>query len=145
MPKSNSTTLVEELLKTIERVGIRKTIERLKETTHQLNSVQVLQEFIINKGCYNFAISKHLLLNGRKNLNNRTNALGVCCLLISRYCKIPQTEIAKIVRKDNSNVNKYIKKFGNLDPNFKEDLKIINIIEIMDAEITDFSNELNIK
>ena len=144
MPKSNSTTLVEELLKTIERVGIKKTIERLKDTTHHLNNMEVLQEFIISKSCQHFLISKNMFLTGRRNTHNRTNAIGVSCLLLSRHCKIPQTQIAKIIRKDNSNVNKYIKKFDNLDPKFKEDLKIIKIIEVIDNEITDFTNELNI-
>ena len=47
MPKANSTALIEELLRTIDRVGIKNTIQRLKDTQSPLNHTAVLQEFII--------------------------------------------------------------------------------------------------
>jgi hypothetical protein len=144
MPKSNSTELIEELLKTIDRVGLKKTIQRLKETTNQLNEVEVLQEFIIEKTCNTFHITRQTLLTGRQNTPNRTKAIGVCCVLLSNHCKIPQTKIASVMRKDTSNINKYIKKYQNLDPNFKLDLEIINIIDNLNTEINEFNIDLNI-
>ena len=142
MPKANSTTLIEELLKTIDRVGIKTTIERLRDTESPLNQSAVLQEFIISKTCSYFNIGKHTLLTGRKNAENRTNAIGVACIMLSNHCRLTQTDIAKIIRKDNSNVNKYIKKYERLDPNFKKDLDVIEIMNNLNNEITDFNNKL---
>jgi hypothetical protein len=139
MPKSNSTELIEELLKTIDRVGLKKTIQGLKDTTNPLNEVEVLQEYIISKTCTEFQITRNTLLTGRKNVENRTNAIGVVCLMLKDHCKFTQTDIAKIIRKDNSNVNKYIKKYESLDPNFKKDLDIIRIMNKINTEIINFN------
>ena len=143
MPKNNSTELIEELLKTIDRVGLKKTIQRLKETTNQINEVEVLQEFIVEKTCNVFQISRQTLLTGRENTPNRTKAIGVCSVLLSNHCKIPQRKIASVMRKDTSNINKYIKKYENLDPNFKYDLEVIHIIDNLNKTIIEFNNDLN--
>ena len=145
MPKANSTTLIEELLRTIDRVGIKNTIQRLKDTQNPLNHTAVLQEFIISKTCDLFQIGKHTLLTGRKNVENRTNAIGVACVMLSNHCKMTQTDIAKILRKDNSNVNKYIKKYDNLDANFKNDLEIILLMNSLSNDINEFNKNLNTK
>ena len=47
------------------------------------------------------------------------------------------------MRKDNSNVNKYIKKYENLDPNFKKDLDIIQIMNVIRDDIKEFNKNLN--
>tara|TARA_Y100001938_G_C7995016_1_gene381565 strand:+ start:332 stop:775 length:444 start_codon:yes stop_codon:yes gene_type:complete len=143
MPKSNSTELIEELLKTIDRVGLKKTIQRLRDTTNQINEIEVLQEFIIEKTCNVFQISRQTLLTGRENTPNRTKAIGVCSVLLSNHCKIPQRKIASVMRKDTSNINKYIKKYENLDPNFKYDLEVIHIIDNLNKTIIEFNNDLN--
>ena len=143
MPKRNSTELIEELLKTIDRVGLKKTIQRLRDTTNQINEIEVLQEFIIEKTCNVFQISRQTLLTGRENTPNRTKAIGVCSVLLSNHCKIPQRKIASVMRKDTSNINKYIKKYENLDPNFKYDLEVIHIIDNLNKTIIEFNNDLN--
>jgi RIO-like serine/threonine protein kinase len=72
---------------------------------------------------------------GRKNNPSRTNAIGVCCVLIKKYCKISQSEIGRILRKDVSNVNKYIKKCQNLDSNFKSDKDILISIKKIEDRV----------
>jgi hypothetical protein len=143
MPKANSTALIEELLKTIDRVGIKNTIQRLRDTESPLNKSAVLQEFILSKTCSYFEIGKNTLLTGRKNVENRTNAIGVACVMLSNHCNMTQTDIAKILRKDNSNVNKYIKKYENLDATFKKDLEILLLMTNLTKEINEFTKNLN--
>jgi len=142
MPKSNSTELIEELLKTIDRVGLKKTIQGLRDTSNPLDELVVLQEYIISKTCNEFQITKQILLTGRKNSENRTNAIGVSCLMLRTFCFLTQRDIARAIRKDYSNVNKYIKKYENLDPNFKKDLDIITIMSKMSNEISIFKEDL---
>ena len=99
---------------------------------------KVLQDAIVGLTCKYFEISKKMLIAGRKNISNRTNAIGVCALLLSRYCKITQRDIGKILRKEVSNVNKYIKKYQDLDINFKEDKEVIQKMQLIEIDINEF-------
>ena len=143
MSKTNSISLIEELLKTIDRVGIKSTIESLKDTQHILDGNQILQKFIVIETCKEFNVAQNTLLQGRKNTPNRTNAIGVCSILLKRHCKITQSEIGIILRKDVSNINKYIKKFNNLDSKFKTDIDILLSIENIENIVNNFNNKLN--
>lgn len=146
MSKKDGKTLIEVLLKTIDRVGIKKTIESLEVTEIHITENQVLQDIIINQTCKEFDITNKTLLEGRKNHPSRTNAIGVCCLLMKRYCKISQAEIGRKLRKDVSNVNKYIKKCESLDDRFKSDREILISISNIEAHIhNELANNLDIK
>lgn len=144
MAKNNVKKLIEELLNSIDRVGLNKTIQSLETTQISVNEVQLLQEHIIILTCENFNISRKTLISGRKNIANRTNAISVCSTLLARYCKFSQTEIGTILRKEVSNINKYIKKFENLDEKFVEDRDILYKTQHIIVEI-DKLNQLNLK
>ena len=119
--KGKSAQLIEVLLKTIDKIGISKTIQVL-EVSHNYNDSQTrLIKTIVITTCKHFDIDEKILLNGRKNSANRTNAIGVCSLLLYRMCDISQREISDILKKDATLINRYIKKYQNLDPNFKPD------------------------
>ena len=138
MNNNNSKKLIEVLLKTIDRVGIKQTIESLEITEIHITENKVLQDAIIGLTCKHFSISKKMLIAGRRNIPNRTNAIGVCCVMLSRHCKITQRDIGKILRKEVSNVNKYIKKYQELDENFKEDKEVLKIMQTIENEISEF-------
>lgn len=143
MKRHNPKTLIEELLKTIDRVGIKNTIQSLQETQNHLDENQVLQQYIVIETCKEFNVAKKTLLQGRKNRVNRTNAIGVCALLLQRHCKITQSEIGALLRKDVSNINKYIKKFNNLDTKFKSDIDILVSIDRLENTINNFNIKIN--
>jgi hypothetical protein len=142
--KNTSTTLIEVLLKTIDRVGIAKTIKVLEVSQNTMDEQQFLHSLILLNTCNHFGISEKTLLNGRKNIANRTNAIGVCCVLMLKMCKYNQRQISKILNKEPSNVNKYIKKYENLDKNFKADFDIMYKMEVIEKETIKFY-ELNKK
>ena len=62
MAKTNSTALIEELLKTIDRVGIKSTIQSLRDTQNLLDGNQILQKFIIIETCKEFSLAENTLL-----------------------------------------------------------------------------------
>ena len=95
--KNTSTALIEVLLKTIDKVGIKKTIEVLEISHSSSNDVLVLQGLIILNTCQAFGITEHTLLKGRKNIANRTNAIGVCAVLLKKMCRYSQIEISMIL------------------------------------------------
>tara|TARA_Y100000114_G_C11610304_1_gene254795 strand:+ start:246 stop:674 length:429 start_codon:yes stop_codon:yes gene_type:complete len=133
--KNNTQKLFEIVVKSIDKLGIKRTTQILETSIvlHKDNK-HIVSSILINT-CQTFNISEHILINGRKNIANRTNAIGVCCLLLTDILNLSQTEIGKILKKDVSNINKYLKKFKKLDENFKEEKIIIDKINLI-KEIT---------
>ncbi len=133
--KNNTQKLFEIVVKSIDKLGIKRTTQILETSIvlHKDNK-HIVSSILINT-CQTFNISEHILINGRKNIANRTNAIGVCCLLLTEILNLNQTEIGKILKKDVSNINKYLKKFKKLDENFKEEKIIIDKINLI-KEIT---------
>ena len=130
MEKRNSSTiLIEVLLKTIDKMGIKKTIQVLEISHNYTDDNKKLIDLIILNTCNKFGISQKTLLLGRKNEQSRTNAIGICAVLLLRMCKLSQREISDLLRKDPTLINKYIRKYETLDAKFKDDL---NVIEKMD-------------
>ena len=132
--KNTSTTLIEVLLKTIDKVGLKKTIEVLEISHKNSDDKKLKQGIIILTTCNYFGISQKTLLTGRKNIVDRTNAIGVCAVLLQRLCKYSQREISYILRKEPTNINKYIKRFDNLDQNFKTDNELLFKIDNIQKE-----------
>ena len=133
--RNNTQKLFEIVVKSIDKLGIKRTTQILETSIvlHKDNK-HIVSSILINT-CQTFNISEHILINGRKNIANRTNAIGVCCLLLTDILNLSQTEIGKILKKDVSNINKYLKKFKKLDENFKEERILIDKINLI-KEIT---------
>jgi hypothetical protein len=127
--KNNSTILIEVLLKTIDKMGIKKTIQVLEVSNNYSDENKKLIDLIIFNTCKHFEISENTLTKGTDRNASRPNALGVCSVLLMRLCKLNQREIADIFRKDPSLVNKYVRKFQSLNPNFKQDAELLEKME----------------
>jgi hypothetical protein len=132
--KNKSTLLIEVLLKTIDKMGISKTIQVLEVSHNYTDKEKLLIQTIVLNSCKYFDIDEKTLFNGRKNTANRINAIGVASVLLHRHCNISQREIATILKKDATLINRYIKKYQNLDPNFKLDAIVIEKIEQIKIE-----------
>ena len=93
--KNNTQKLFEIVVKSIDKLGIKRTTQILETSIvlHKDNK-HIVSSILINT-CQTFNISEHILINGRKNIANRTNAIGVCCLLLTDILNLSQTEIGK--------------------------------------------------
>ena len=135
MEKRNSSTiLIEVLLKTIDKMGIKKTIQVLEISHNYTDENKKLIDLIMLNTCNQFGISQNTLLLGRKNEQSRTNAIGVCAVLLLRMCKLSQREISDLLRKDPTLINKYIRKYETLDAKFKDDLDVIEKMDTIRTE-----------
>ena len=132
--KNTSTTLIEVLLRTIDKVGIKKTIKVLEISYQNTDDRKIFQGLILLTTCSVFGISEKTLLTGRKNIADRTNAIGVSAFLLKKMCKYSQREISYILRKEPTNINKYIKRFENLDVNFKSDNDLLIKMRLIEEE-----------
>ena len=130
-----SINLVETLLYSIEKLGIKKTIKVLQVYQEEDNEVERIKQAIINCTCVRFNISEKTLKKGRKNIPERTDAIGVSALLLNDMCKFSQKRIALILEKETTNINKYIKRYSKLDKNNKLDKKIIDKIEVIKNDV----------
>jgi hypothetical protein len=132
--KNKSTLLIEVLLKTIDKMGISKTIQVLEVSHNYTDKEKLLIQTIVLNSCKYFDIDEKTLFNGRKNTANRINAIGVASVLLHRHCNISQREISNILKKDATLINRYIKKYQSLDPNFKLDAIVIEKMEEIKIE-----------
>ena len=132
--KNKSTLLIEVLLKTIDKMGISKTIQVLEVSHNYTDKEKLLIQTIVLNSCKYFDIDEKTLFNGRKNTANRINAIGVASVLLHLNCNISQREISNILKKDATLINRYIKKYQSLDPNFKLDAIVIQKMEQIKIE-----------
>ena len=124
MSKNNSTILIEILLKTIDKMGIKKTIQVLEIGSRQNSEEQILVEAIIDNTTTEFNITEDILINGRQNFR-RVDAVGICAVVLKRMTNLNQRMIANRLHKDYTLLNKYIHKYENLDPNIKTEAELI--------------------
>jgi len=129
MSKNNSIQLIEALLKTIDKMGLKKTIQVLQVSQNTFTKDEVLINLILLNTCIEFNINQNVLIGGRKNTPQRTNAIGVVSVLLLRMAKLTQRQISQMLKKDPSLINKYIKKYEALDKNFAQDMNLINKIQ----------------
>jgi hypothetical protein len=138
---NNSTQLIEILLKTIDKMGIKRTIQVLEISHNGFDGQESLVKLIIGNTCLEFGITEKTLMQGRKNSPNRTDAVGVVSVLLLRMCNLTQRQVALLLKKDPTLINKYIKKFESLDSNFKEDAKVMDKMEnIRTITLTQYEN-----
>lgn len=124
MSKNYSTTLIEVLLKTIDKMGIKKTIKILEISSNSQSDEQIIIEAIIANTTKEFDITEDILINGRENFR-RVDAVGVCAVLLKRMTNLNQRMIANRLRKDYTLINKHLHKYENLDPNIKAEAELI--------------------
>ena len=124
MSKNHSIVLIEVLLKTIDKMGIKKTIQVLEIGTNATNEEQIIVEAIVANTTKEFNITEDILVNGRENFR-RVDAVGVCSVLLKRMTNLNQRMIANRLRKDYTLINKYLHKYENLDPNIKAEAELI--------------------
>ena len=127
--KNNSTILIEVLLKTIDKMGIKRTIQVLEVSNNYSDENKRLIDLIILNTCKYFDISEAMLKKGTIRNPSRINAIGVCSVLLLRMCKLSQREIADILQKDATLINKYVRRYQILNANLKEDAELLDKME----------------
>lgn len=115
-------------------MGISKTIQVLEISHNYTDKEKLLIQSIVINACKYFDIDEKTLFNGRKNTANRINAIGVASVLLHLHCNISQREISSILKKDPTLINRYIKKYQNLDPKFKLDAIVIKKMDEIKIE-----------
>jgi hypothetical protein len=138
----NEFQILEEIVLTVDKIGIEKTVEIIRKARDLAKDNDiVIQEFIIQQVCNAFSITKMDLFEGKGNID-RTNALAIISVEMKNHLGYSQGRIAGILRKHDSVISKYIKRISYLDDNHIEDKRLIQKFDIVDINIKEFKNKL---
>jgi|TARA_R110000787_G_scaffold117093_4_gene227629 DNA-binding transcriptional ArsR family regulator len=136
MKEKQSQRLINELLNTIDRIGIRETIQALRKKQNDIeNNTPELQIHIIHSTCNEFGIQEEILLHGRDKSEARYNAIGVCAFLLSNHLGLTQTKISMLLKKDISTISRHLKRLQNLDMKYKNERDLEEVMQELDKQI----------
>lgn len=100
--------LFEELLSTIEAIGVDSTIKTLKNAkSSSLIMTDLNIDFIINCVCETTSLSKDRIINGKDKSDERKMALALCVHFLKNELNYSYKDISTILKKDASALSKY--------------------------------------
>lgn len=142
MKEKQSQRLINELLHTIDKIGIRETIQALRRKQEDMdNNTPELQIHIIHTTCNEFGIQEEILLHGRDKSEARYNAIGVCAFLLHNHLGLTQTKISMLLKKDISTISRHLKRLQNLDRKYKNERKLEVTMQELDKKIKEYKNK----
>jgi hypothetical protein len=119
---SISTNIFDELIVTVERIGVEKTIKSLQEARSNiliLSDVNV--ENIINGVTEITGVQKERILHGTDRSDERKIALSLCVFFIKNEFGYSYSDLKKIFNKDESALYRYYQTIDNLPVKPKTD------------------------
>jgi len=105
---SISTNIFDELIVTVESIGVEKTIKTLQEARARILILSDLNvDNIINSVTEITGVSKERILHGTERSDERKMALSLCVFYIKNEFKYSYSDIKKIFNKDESALYRY--------------------------------------
>ena len=134
-----SLEIMGEVMTTATIIGPVKTkralINARREAQRELE--KNVENLVKKKICEEFGITEHILLNGASK-GPRTNALMVGYVLIKRHLSYRLIEIAKLFKKDESNVSKSITAFNYLQATNKQHKALLDVYEKLSCIVIEY-------
>jgi hypothetical protein len=134
---SISNQIFDELMTTVEVIGIDRTIKTLQEAKANNLILENLNiEFILKCVTQVTSVSKERILNGTDRSDDRKIATALCVYFIKREFFYSYGDMSKIFNKDESSLSRYNSLIENvpdkpkseLDKNIDNYLKKINLL-----------------
>lgn len=112
---SITTNIFDELIVTVESIGVEKTIKSLQEARARILILSDLNvENIIISVTEVTGVSKERILHGTDRSDERKMALALCVFYIKNEFKYSYSDITKIFSKDKSALYRYYSIIENL-------------------------------
>jgi hypothetical protein len=121
---SISTNIFDELIVTVERIGVDKTIKSLQDARSNiliLSDVNV--ENIMNAVIDMTGVQKERILHGTDRSDERKIALSLCVYYIKNQFGYSYSDLKKIFNKDESALYRYYQTIDNLPQKPKTDFE----------------------
>jgi len=137
---SISSLVFDELLNSIELLGVDNTIKTLKEARSKkliLGDLNI--DFVINSVSEVTGVSKEMILYGTERTDERKIALALCVYYIKNEFSYSYSDLNKIFKKDESGLSKYNSMVQNLPkiPKTEFDKTMFNYSKKLDLIITE--------
>jgi hypothetical protein len=122
---SISNKIFDELLSTIEVIGVEMTINKLREAKSCgaliLSDANV--ELVLNAVVEVIGINKERIISGNDRSDERKMAISICIYCIKSHYYYSYSQLRKIFNKDESALQRYFKQIDNLPAKPKTDFE----------------------
>lgn len=142
MTKQNlSLELISESIITVDKLGISKTIDCLKQAREKSIPRHDEAHNIINICCKHLKVDKLSIFAKSNSKDIRTDCLGVCFYLLEKYLYHTQRELSIFFSKDRSVISRYITRIKNLNPKILDEKNLLLNIEEMEKDVLKIKNK----
>lgn len=133
---SISNKIFDELMTTVEVIGIERTIKTLQDAKSNSLILEDLNiEFILNSVTQVTGVSKERILNGNDRNDERKIATALCVYFIKKEFFYSYGDMSKIFNKDESSLSRYNSLIENIPEKPKTEL---------DKNISNYSKKINL-
>lgn len=140
---NNISSVLSELNKTIQIIGLEKLLELLKisrENDSNLGEeIKLKSQMIIQLVCDEFNINMNDFYS-RTRKNNRRYAIGITAMILKEHLKLDVADISFLIKKPNNLVSIYCSEVYDLNPNHKSDINIIQKIDNINIKLKKINN-----
>jgi hypothetical protein len=121
--KTLTNNIFDELLYTVESIGVENTIKRLKEArTQKLITEDVNIDFILSAVIEVTGVSKERIIQGKDRTDERKGAIGLFVYFLKKEFNFySYADLRKILDKDESALYRYYKMIHTLPTKPKND------------------------
>ena len=141
---NNISSVLLELNKTIQIIGIDKLLQLLKisrENDSNLGEdIKMKSQMIIQLVCDEFHIDMNDFYS-RTRKNNRRYAIGITAMILKEHLKLDVADISFLIKKPNNLVSIYCSEVYDLNPNHKSDINIIQKINNINIQLKKINND----
>ena len=141
---NNISSVLLELNKTIQIIGMEKLLELLKisrENDSNLGEdIKMKSQMIIQLVCDEFNIEKNDFYS-RTRKNNRRYAIGITSMILKEHLKLDVADISFLIKKPNNLVSIYCSEVYDLNPKHKSDITIIQKIDNINIKLKKINND----
>jgi hypothetical protein len=124
---SISSNIFDELIVTVERIGVDKTIKSLQEARSNILTLSDMNvENIINAVTEITGVQKERILHGTDRSDERKMAISLCIFFIKNEFGYSYSDLKKIFNKDEAALYRYHQTIDNLPvkPKTEFDIKL---------------------
>jgi len=141
---NNISSVLLELNKTLQVIGMEKLLELLKisrENDSNLGEeIKLKSQEVIKIVCDEFNIDVNDFYS-RTRKNNRRYAIGITAMILKDYLHLDIADISFLLKKPNNLVSIYCTEVHELNPKHKSDIYIIERIENINQKLKLNNNE----
>ena len=125
--------LMDQLFKTVENIGVQKTITILRKAQYEkikFDDVQAAK--VVKHVAEHFKIPIYEIVFGNGRLNERKHAIGFAAYYLRYSYDYTMDEVAKSLKTELTLCHKYCRIIASLNENYKSDEKYISIRNKLD-------------